>query len=110
MRTITINRSSPTIVELNDAYFFRHSHTELNDGSDMVEAREAIAVVPRATYDTLVAGLIHTRYSPDAETAILANYLADPNNEAHKAEFDEYQAWRAQVKSACKEYFDNLNK
>ncbi len=106
MRTIKLNKSEPTIVEFNDTYFFRHSHTELNDGSDMVEVQEAVAVVPHATYATLVAALIHTRYTSDAETAILANYLADPSNEAHKAELDEYQAWRAEVKTACKDYYN----
>ena len=106
MRTIKLNRSEPLIVEYNDTYFFRHDAEELNEGSDMVTSREEVVVVPHATYDTLVAGIIHTRYSPDAETAILANYLADPSNEAHKAEFDEYQAWRTEVKTACKEYFN----
>ena len=106
MRTIKLNRSEPLIVEYNDTYFFRHDAEELNEGSDMVTAQEEVFVVPHATYNTLVAGIIHTRYSPDAETAILANYLADPSNEAHKAEFDEYQAWRAEVKTACKEYFN----
>ena len=106
MRTIKLNRSEPLIVEYNDTYFFRHDAEELNEGSDMVTTQEEVVVVPHATYDTLVAGIIHTRYSPDAETAILANYLADPSNEAHKAEFDEYQAWRAEVKTACKEYFN----
>lgn len=106
MRTIKLNRSEPLIVEYNDTYFFRHDAEELNEGSDMITAQEDVVVVPHATYDTLVAGIIHTRYSPDAETAILANYLADPSNEAHKAEFDEYQAWRTKVKTACKEYFN----
>lgn len=106
MRTVILTRSEPLIVEYNDTYFFRHDHAQVNGAEDLVEAREAIATVPHATYETLVAGLIHTKYSTDAETAILANYLADPSNEAHKAEFDEYQAWRTEVKTACKEYFN----
>lgn len=107
MRTIILTRSEPLIVEYNDTYFFRHDHTQVDGAEDLVEAKEAIVVVPHATYDTLVAGLIHTKYTPDAETAILANYLEDMTDEAHKAEFDEYQAWRAKVKEACKEYFNN---
>lgn len=110
MRTVILTQSEPTIVEFNDTYFFRHGHMQVDGTEDLMEAQEAVVVVPHATYETLVADFIHTKYSTDAETAILANYLADPSNEAHKAEFDEYQAWRVQVKSACKEYFDNLNK
>ena len=106
MKTVLLTRSEPLIVEFNDTYFFRHGHTQVDGTENLVEAREAIATIPHATYETLVAGLIHTKYSPDAETAILANYLADPNNEAHKAEFDEYQACRAEVKTACKEYYN----
>ena len=92
------------IVEYNSIYFFRHEVVSENEDNLMV--KEVMAVVPHATYETLVAGLIHTKYSTDAETAILANYLADPSNEAHKAEFDEYQAWRTEVKTACKEYYN----
>ena len=66
MRTIKLNKSEPTIVEFNDTYFFRHGHTQVDGTEDLMEAQETVAVVPHATYETLVAGLIHTKYSPDA--------------------------------------------
>lgn len=104
MRTITIPAADYCrIVEYNDTYFFRHSPVE--EGDD-VKAQEEVAIVPHATYETLVAALVHTHYTADAETAIIANYLADPDNVVHRAEFGQYQAWRAEVKTACKEYFN----
>ena len=104
MRTITMPAADYCrIVEYNDTYFFRYSPVE--EGDD-VKAQEEVAIVPNATYETLVAALVHTHYSADAETAIIANYLADPNNTDHRAEFEQYQAWRAEVKTACKEYFN----
>jgi hypothetical protein len=90
-------------MEHNDAYFFRHSFIEKDND---IEAQEEVVIVPHATYETLVAALVHTHYSADAETAIIANYLADPDNADHRAEFEQYQAWRAEVKTACKEYFN----
>ncbi len=104
MRTITLPAADYSrIVEYNDTYFMRYAPTE-TDGEPT--ASEVVTVVPKATYDTLVAALVHTRYTADAETAIIANYLADPTNTAHHEEFDTYQSWRAEVKSACKEYFN----
>lgn len=105
MRTVILTQSEPLIVEYNDTYFFRHNAEPLADNPDMVEAQEEVIVVPNATYATLVAALVHTRYTADAETAIIANYLADPDNTDHRDEFDAYQSWRAEVKAACKEYF-----
>jgi|GEM_PF-2980398 len=103
MRTITLPAADYCrIVEYNDTYFMRYAPTE-NDGE--ITAGEVVTIVPSATYATLVAALVHTRYTADAETAIIANYLADPDNTDHRDEFDAYQSWRAEVKAACKEYF-----
>lgn len=105
MRTIKLNRSEPLIVEYNDTYFFRHDVEESNEEPDMITAQEGVVVVPHATYSTLVSALIHTKYSVDDELAILANHAADPNNAEHLAIYNEYQAWREEVKAACREYF-----
>lgn len=105
MRTLILKKEIyQRVVNIKDAYFFRHSSIEIND--EEIEAQEEVVIVPSATYATLVAALIHTRYTADAETAIIANYLADPDNADHRAEFEQYQAWRAEVKTACKEYFN----
>lgn len=55
-------------------------------------------------YPKMVARLIHEKYSPDDETALINNYLSDPGT--HAAEYAEYQAYRAEVKRAVKEAFD----
>lgn len=55
-------------------------------------------------YPKMVARLIHEKYSADDETALINNYLADPQE--HSKEYAEYQAYRAEVKQAVKEAFD----
>ena len=54
-------------------------------------------------YPRLVAQYIHERYSPDDETALINNYLSDP--ETYGEEYREYQAYRAEVKQAVKDAF-----
>ena len=56
-------------------------------------------------YPKLVSELIHKRYSADDETALINNYLADPTE--YGEEYAEYQAYRAEVKQAVKEAFEN---
>ncbi len=94
-----------SIVNINNAFFFRYNVSEANGNSEMLEAEECAAVVPNATYSTLVSAFIHTKYSIDDELAILANHAADPNNAEHLTIYNEYQAWREEVKVACREYF-----
>lgn len=54
-------------------------------------------------YPRLVAQYIHEKYSPDDETALINNYLSDP--ETYGEEYREYQAYRAKVKQAVKDAF-----
>ena len=54
-------------------------------------------------YPRLVAQHIHERYSADDETALINNYLSDP--ETYGEEYREYQAYRAEVKQAVKDAF-----
>lgn len=55
-------------------------------------------------YPKMVAKYIHEKYSADDETALINNFLADP--ETHGQEYATYQAYRAEVKQAVKEAFD----
>lgn len=105
-RTITIPADIfQPIVEINSAFFYRHSLNYLEGDSDTLIAEEEVVVVPNATYSTLVSAFIHTKYSIDDELAILANHAADPTDAEHLATYNEYQAWREEVKTACREYF-----
>ncbi len=54
-------------------------------------------------YPRLVAQHIHERYSADDETALINNYLSDP--QTYGDEYREYQAYRAEVKQAIKDAF-----
>ena len=71
------------------------------DGGTLVEAKEA-------AYGEFVSGLIRKRYTADAVEAIQANAviaLKDKSNAKaaqYKAEFDDYNAFRAQCKENAK--------
>ena len=47
-------------------------------------------------YPKLVSEYIHKRYSADDETALINNYISDP--ETYGEEYQEYQAYRNEVK------------
>ena len=55
-------------------------------------------------YPKLVSEFIHKRYSADAETALINNYLLD--QEEYGEAYREYQAYRAEVKQALKDARD----
>ncbi len=54
-------------------------------------------------YNAKVAELIHVRYSADRETSLINNMLDDEPTEEHRAEYREYQAYRAECKERAKE-------
>jgi len=56
---------------------------------------------PEKWYPKLVSDFIHEKYSSDAETALINNYLADPSEYAEK--YAEYQTYRAECKARAKE-------
>ena len=51
-----------------------------------------------ALYSQTVQSLIRKKYPQDVVEAILNNYLNDPTNEKHKAEFFALQAYREECK------------
>ena len=55
------------------------------------------------SYGELVEQLVRKRYSQSQVEAIINNYLDDSENEQHKAEFLEMQAYRKECKSKAKE-------
>jgi hypothetical protein len=54
-------------------------------------------------YDGIVNALITIKYSPAAMTAIINNYLLDPNNEDTNKEFIEMQEYRKYAKETAKQ-------
>lgn len=72
------------------------------DGS-LVPAIPVEKPKPKRPYGVIVSSLIREKYSQNAVEAILANYLADPENEAYKAEFEAFSAYRAECKAKAKE-------
>lgn len=55
---------------------------------------------PAKWYPVFVSEYIHERYSQDDETALINNYLSDP--EGHAEEYQAYQAFRAECKERAK--------
>lgn len=56
-------------------------------------------------YPKLVSEFIHKRYSADDETALINNYLENPQE--YGEEYQIYQAYRAEVKQAVKDAFES---
>jgi len=52
-------------------------------------------------YPVLVANFIHERYSADAETALINNYISDPVK--YGDEYRTYQAYREECKARARE-------
>ena len=66
------------------------------------QARKLIAKKnPEKWYPIYVSKFIHERYSADAETALINNYLAD--TEEYREQYAEYQAYRTECKARAKE-------
>lgn len=55
------------------------------------------------TYETLVSDIVKSEYSSDKMEAVINNYLLNPENVEHKAEFDNMQQWREQAKIIAKQ-------
>ena len=51
-------------------------------------------------YPVLVSKLIHERYSADTETALINNYLSDP--ETYGEEYRAYQVFRLECKEKAR--------
>ena len=54
-------------------------------------------ISPTTRYDDVVAAIIRSHYTLEAEIAMLNNYINEP--EERQAEWDEYQAVRADAKA-----------
>ena len=58
-------------------------------------------------YNKTIEWIIADQYKVPATTAILSNYLSDPDNEKYINEFNELQSWRKLVKTYVKYIVEN---
>lgn len=58
-------------------------------------------------YECIIVKIVRQRYPDNDMTAVLSNYLAEPDNEKYAAEFAEAQKWRKVAKSVAKYIVDN---
>lgn len=58
-------------------------------------------------YECIIVKIVRQRYPDNDMTAVLSNYLAEPDNEKYAAEFMEAQKWRKVAKSVAKYIVDN---
>lgn len=81
---------------------------DYEDGIILKVDGNSVAVGLTDSYDTLVSELVHTRYTSDAEVALINNALEDIAGIADNTEYQEYQSWRAKCKSTAKQYLELL--
>lgn len=84
---------------------------------EMVELRpgkfawkELIVKFNNFNYGGIVNALIGIKYSSDAMTAIINNYLLDPNDVDAKSEFNTMQEYRKEAKAIAHSIIDALDK
>jgi hypothetical protein len=58
-------------------------------------------------YECVISKIVRQRYPDNDMTAILSNYLSEPDNEKYIKEFREVQDWRKVAKSVAKYIVDN---
>lgn len=58
-------------------------------------------------YKVFVAHIIKAYYDANDETAVLSNYLSDPENEKYKIEFDDLQKIRKTAKTISRYIVSN---
>ena len=58
-------------------------------------------------YECIIVKIVRQRYPDNDMTAVLSNYLAEPDNEKYAAEFAAAQNWRKVAKSVAKYIVDN---
>jgi hypothetical protein len=62
---------------------------------------------PTKVYECITVKIIRQKYPDNDMTAILSNYLNEPDNEKYIKEFKDVQEWRKLAKSVAKYIVDN---
>lgn len=60
------------------------------------------------TYSSIVSAIVKSEYDEDRMQAVINNYLANPEDEEHAAEFTAMQNWRAEAKEVAHEVLNTL--
>lgn len=79
--------------------------------SDTLDMYEEVDEKPKYTeeeYKRKVSELIHEKYDADSETSLINNMLEVNPTEEHKAEYEEYQAYRAECKRKAREFLSSI--
>lgn len=58
-------------------------------------------------YECIISKIVRQRYPDNDMTAIISNYLAEPDNDKYINEFLEVQNWRKVAKTVAKYVVDN---
>lgn len=58
-------------------------------------------------YECVISKIVRQRYPDNDMTAIISNYLNEPDNEKYINEFKDVQEWRKLAKSVAKYIVDN---
>ena len=60
------------------------------------------------TYASIVSAIIKSEYADDKMQAVINNYLDNPTEEEHAAEFTAMQNWRKEAKKVAHKVIDSL--
>lgn len=95
-------------------YKLNYNMTQLADGSWQYYTLELSTTMYNyiqgdkdKVYECIITKIIRQRYPDNDMTAILSNYLNEPDNEKYVNEFKEVQEWRKFAKSIAKYIVDN---
>jgi len=83
----------------------------MDGGEDIVRTVYMVSVVRinlPVIRDKVIDAIITAEYPNDKMQAVVNNYLANPDDEVRKQEFDDMQAWRVHAKQVADEVMTQL--
>lgn len=96
--TYTVNTADETVLLTNGEYSQEDALGQFDDLLVLAETGKT----PAQYYADRIDEIVREKYSQSAVEAILNNYIANPDDEEIKAEFDVLQEYRASAKEAAK--------
>lgn len=111
-----MNNSKTTLVSPGTANrFYGDRETALAAGyveiseEEYLRRLEALPKKVKPSYEALVAAYVREKYNQSAVEAILANYLANPTDSEHRAEFNAFSVYRDECKRRAREAIRKYN-
>lgn len=105
MKSVINKKNYTNFKKLGNIYIVSFNEEEFNDNF-VTCIQTTIKLNKNMTYDEIVAKLIHTRYSSDAELSLINNAISNLSSISDNKEYLEYQSWRAKCKEAAKQYLN----